>query len=372
MKYVKPLDGYRAIAVLLVIIDHWLPPNDPLKVLPYGFMGVNMFFVLSGFLITSILLKSHDAIQEGKMTAGHAFKIFYIRRTLRIFPVYYLLLIIILLFAPNIFDQVPGSKPWFFLYASNIYFYLKKTWAGGLSPLWSLAVEEQFYLIWPLIILFILHRRHIFKLMIAFVVGALLLRIAMEFSPEIIRRQGSYVILTPACVDAFGMGALLSLYYADKSKFSAFKRLFNYLSPVTLVVFILSVTFLNYYQAIIYRTCISILSVWLLIYLLDEQKWVTRNFFGNTAMVYIGKISYSIYLFHDFIPWFYQSLGKYFHDNGLFIPFIHRSILPFIGGYKQNLLYFAFLLALSSLSWYLFEKPINNLKKYFSYDTEGQ
>ncbi len=147
--YIKQLDGLRFVAVTLVLIDHWT--GDALN-FPISYLGVCMFFVLSGFLITRILLQAKE--KDEKFARGHGFSLkqFYIRRTIRIFPVYYLTIFILyLLNEPPIREKIA----WYLTYSTNIYVALKHTWLGSSDHLWSLAVEEQFYLFFPFVVLFI-------------------------------------------------------------------------------------------------------------------------------------------------------------------------------------------------------------------------
>ncbi len=153
--YIPQFDSLRAIAVLLVIVHHWVPENSILNYTPNGPLGVNIFFVLSGFLITGILLKSKKQVETHGLARKTVFRNFYIRRTLRIFPIYYLLLIVLwYLKDPSI--QKDGV--YYFTYTSNFLFYSEQFFPGRLAHLWPLAVEEQFYIIWPFLIIFTLRK----------------------------------------------------------------------------------------------------------------------------------------------------------------------------------------------------------------------
>ena len=160
-KYFPALDGIRGIAILMVLMHHALMfgkmRSDLLfekrlhKLLFSGWLGVDLFFVLSGFLITGILID----LKGNK----DYFKNFYMRRVLRIFPIYYVFLLLyftlIPLFSYTVHDAILpfGEKLWYLLYGINIK-YAFSGWAENVTigHFWSLAVEEQFYLIWPLII----------------------------------------------------------------------------------------------------------------------------------------------------------------------------------------------------------------------------
>jgi peptidoglycan/LPS O-acetylase OafA/YrhL len=152
-EYLPQLDGLRAFAVFAVMLHHFLPLN---RVLPEDFvtlgsLGVRLFFVLSGFLITGILLRCRQRASDGETKPSQQLRRFYVRRFLRIFPVYYVTLgIVALLNLPTVRE----SFFWHVAYLSNFLFSFLGRFEGPLSHFWSLAVEEQFYLLWPWLIVF--------------------------------------------------------------------------------------------------------------------------------------------------------------------------------------------------------------------------
>ena len=168
MKYIKGLDTIRAFAVFLVLIAHWGPYFSPHTVpalikdvlIPNGLFGVNLFFVLSGFLISGILLKEKIA-NEGHQ--GRTIKVFYIRRFLRIFPIYYLVIFIAYALNPGVREYI-----WYYVgYSSNI-LPAKVLFDSPLVHTWSLAIEEQFYLIWPWLLIFV-NRKYIKHVLLGFI-----------------------------------------------------------------------------------------------------------------------------------------------------------------------------------------------------------
>ena len=146
--YVKSLDGLRFLAVSLVLLDHW--SNYKLG-FPASNLGVSLFFVLSGYLITGILLKSKDKDQANNFGHAKSLKLFYIRRTLRIFPLYYFILAVLYLTNE---PAVRANIFWLATYMTNNYIAYTQQWMGSFDHLWSLAVEEQFYLFFPFVIFF--------------------------------------------------------------------------------------------------------------------------------------------------------------------------------------------------------------------------
>ena len=210
--HVPALDGLRGVAVLLVLAFHFAHIDGDggvveralLGATRSGWAGVDLFFVLSGFLITGILL-------DARGSPGY-FRAFYLRRVLRIFPLYYAYLAVLFLVLPALVPAVDvkaETQGWLWAYLGNILFARE----GGFqaSPytghFWSLAVEEQFYLLWPFLVWF-LPRRRLAWLCLGFVAGAFALRFAIHRTT--FNATAAYV-LTPARLDALAMGALVAI-----------------------------------------------------------------------------------------------------------------------------------------------------------------
>ncbi len=184
--HVPVLDGLRGLAILLVLLHHFANVYAPSawtrnawhRVVGSGWCGVDLFFVLSGFLITGIL---HDA----RRGPGY-FRNFYMRRVLRIFPLYYGVLAALFLAYPLLagshqrFAALAEHQPWLWLYAQNFKVILSGDWVPcGMNHFWSLAVEEQFYLFWPFVV-FACRRRTLLHVSVALVVLALAVRIGLQ------------------------------------------------------------------------------------------------------------------------------------------------------------------------------------------------
>ena len=345
------LDSLRAIAVILVIISHWFAQNNFLnRYTNNGTLGVTLFFVLSGFLITGILLASKLKIEQGS-SISQAFKIFYIRRSLRIFPVYYLLLFVLLIFSN---EFIKDSFWWHFFYGSNFYFWIEGEFGGSLSHLWSLAVEEQFYLIWPAVIL-LLPRKLLPLVFIAGICGAVVFRYCITTPENNLGR-----ILMPGSLDSFCMGGLLiygrRLEPVWYRKYLNRRYLFVLLSCILLVLLHTPLFKINdsaFQQSIYYLLISIVFGIWI-DRVSDTVEWKpVKYILSNPALLYLGKISYGVYLFHNFIPYFY----------GLDIPGTAQPLPDLI----IQLLRFIALIGLSSLSWLIVEKPFLKLKKYYNY-----
>ncbi|GAA4452726.1 hypothetical protein GCM10023189_16600 [Nibrella saemangeumensis] len=353
-EYIPELDSIRAIAVLLVIFHHWLPKDSLLNILPNGSLGVNIFFVISGYLITAILLRSKKQVESSVLDISTVFKNFYVRRTLRIFPIYYLVLIILLL-AEN--PTVKEDGIYYFTYTANFLFYSKQFFSN-LSHFWSLAVEEQFYLLWPWLI--ILVNRKLLPYLIA-----LFLIIGIS-SNYIFTGSGYWVfVLTPACFDSFAIGAFLSyLVVYRQDIISKIRPLYSIILFFVLVIFILS---LYNYTFLPIRTIHSLLAVTIIYYCLFVNNSLVANYvLKNKWLIRIGRISYGMYLYHFFTPvillWIVKNLASVGLDLS-FDAYIPSSLKSTVGFLKELL----FLIFVCTVSWLLIEKPLNNLKKKFEY-----
>src|SRR6266699_4069882 len=176
--YIPQFDGLRGLAILSVLIGHsgFLEALPHAGMLEYTLFGVNLFFVLSGFLITGILTDSKGS--------QHYFRNFYARRALRIWPLYYLVLFVAFvvgpLFAPSMRPTAVSVWPAFVFYVQNIVFANRGTYPFGLGATWSLAVEEQFYLTWPVMV-FLFKKRTLAVVSALLVVVSLSLRLSFHF-----------------------------------------------------------------------------------------------------------------------------------------------------------------------------------------------
>ena len=366
--YLIQLDGLRFIAVTLVMIDHWLGEANHL---PLGYFGVNLFFVLSGFLITRILItsKQHDfRLQRGH---GHSLKAFYIRRSLRIFPIYYLTILVLALLN---YQTVRKTFIWLVTYTQNIWIVMHHTWLGSLDHLWSLAVEEQFYLFFPFLIFFI-PDRFLFRALFAMIGLSFLLRVYLYIA---LAPWMAQFVLMPTCLDAFGMGGILA--YLMVNQRARFVQLVN--NNTFLILSFLVYAFNIYLMSglpvdpdhphrniatdITDRFTTSLFCMFLIgravIGFGQPLKWLLENRISQ----YLGQISYGLYLFHNLVFNYYHTQPtsptlQVWHKAVSLVPILNST--PAI-----QLVYFYMLTVLiSMLSWHLIEKPINALKARFSY-----
>ncbi|HEY0009845.1 MAG TPA: acyltransferase, partial [Tepidisphaeraceae bacterium] len=208
LPHLPQLDGVRAIAVLLVIWQHFVPASAAVPGGPsWGAIGVGLFFTLSGFLITRILLNGRVKIEAGSTSLGRMLKQFYVRRFLRIFPLYYGVLGVLTLF--NV-DHIRERIWWHLAYLTNIRFAYYPRGAEIERHLWSLSVEEQFYIFWPLMIL-LAPRKLLLPVMILAVAAAPVFRY-YTYAPGFMVHEWMMF----SCLDLLGMGAILAILSAPQ------------------------------------------------------------------------------------------------------------------------------------------------------------
>jgi peptidoglycan/LPS O-acetylase OafA/YrhL len=355
MRYVPALDGVRCFAVLTVAMYHF-------HILAAGWIGVQVFFVLSGYLITSILVAAKER------HSGNFFRRFYWRRTLRIFPLYFTYLavaaIAFALFAvPDAWGEL---WPWLVTYTSN--FSRMMVYDKGTEffvHFWSLAVEEQFYLVWPLTV-FLLTRAGLRRLLIALLVLVPLMRFglgeylaAQGFPDERVARVVG--VFTLSQFDAFAAGAALALFPLDRIRQPGLVAIACGAIWLAAGVFMLATipkgtpgfgidtfghhaTTINGYH-VWGPTVINLASAALILAAVRGSfSWILTN----PIAVQIGKVSYGVYVLH--LPMHYWLVK--------FVPFRHSSPL----GLVVFVAYFAAVVAVATISYRFLEMPFLRLK----------
>ena len=351
MKYIKQLDSLRGIAVLLVIITHWFPEGHPLHDYTSFFNGVDIFFVLSGFLITRILLENRNEAEATATGKWFVAKNFYIRRFLRIFPIYYGLILVMFALGPKTSTHIRENVGNFLTYTSNIYFIQKGKWEGVLSHLWSLSVEEQFYLLWPWIMLF-LRKRFLLPVIVVSIVTGVVGQ--YYFSP----------IATFSCFDGFGLGALLAwaVVYKPESLQKAYVPSL-WLAGSSCLLQAARVFSDSRFEPLPSRTLTAFCTAAVVLGVLlgkGQGSLFSKAILKNRALQFVGKISYGVYLYHLMVAYCFSKI----------FSAINLRLFPtatVFNEYLVNVENFCLLLAGAYLSWRFIEQPILQLKRKYAY-----
>ncbi len=333
-------------------------------VMQFGWTGVDLFFVLSGFLITGILLDTR--------ASGNYFRSFYSRRALRIFPLYYLVVGVYLLSLPlqanipvlaaNIPDRRIGLS--YLVYLNNWYVPVLHRSGGSIAYLWSLAVEEQFYLLWPFLV-FRLSRQAFLRLCAGICILLPLVRLLIDPHPSV--PASDFVFMnTTTRMDSLVWGALAALLVRSPIHFARLRPMLPWVAAACATLMLVIAFPLHelysrkfYTQSIGYSfLAIGFAAVLLMAYHSDSTDGTLARFLDWPLLTRFGRYSYAIYVFHYFVllglmqpfagrPWFSHSLSR---ALGLFA------------------LFNAACLAVGFLSYNAYEKHFLKLKRYFEPD----
>ena len=313
------LDGVRGLAILMVMVLHLVGRSTPytsaqrlvVKAAGFGVLGVDLFFVLSGFLITGLLL---DA--KGR---PHYFRNFYARRTLRIFPLYYFVLVLLFIALPRFANLLPGlqqaerHQAWLWSYTSNFYIAAKSSWQAlaYVSHFWSLAIEEHFYLLWPLIV-FSVRRETLERICVGVVAGGLALRVVLSLVGV---SDLSISVLTPCRIDTLCVGGLLAAVARREGGAPLLmRRPLQVALALGSVILALSawcamakigLPVLHQVRDTFYGLFFGALS---LVSLGPRSNPIARVF-QSRLLMFFGKYSYGLYVYHGVLPWYFLENG---------------------------------------------------------------
>jgi peptidoglycan/LPS O-acetylase OafA/YrhL len=384
--YWPELDGLRAVAILLVFLHHCTPFRPEggagiqwaiYRLSVWGWMGVDLFFVLSGFLITYLLLKERSKFNSISLP------LFYARRALRIWPLYFLalagaalypllshgwdsgyarflevIILPMLFFVGNYSLMVGHADLTSFANAAHLH---SRILTSLTSPFWSISVEEQFYLLWPTILLFTRSARSSWITMSSLFCLALLARLFFFLCVQgTTHGHRLYYMNTPTHLDALMVGAALAT--AEFSHPGWFARFTHGARPWLLLSIVVTVLvgIVNSapYISAKHISIVAIMTVLPLVFgmaLLLVMNWAPlRKLIGNPIMAWIGRISYSMYIFHNLCIYWVLS----------FIPIISPNMFT-----NWSFIFLASLavtIAVSQLSWWLIETPMNRMRHKFT------
>jgi peptidoglycan/LPS O-acetylase OafA/YrhL len=360
-EHVPPLDGIRGLAVLFVMVGHffksvfgeWGIWFSGIQVIHVGWVGVDLFFVLSGFLITGILYEAKGG--------NHFFRNFYARRTLRIFPLYYLALATVLLLAvtlPQLGVWGDLNPAWMWAYLTNYALAANPDSSFGVvDHFWSLAVEEHFYLVWPTIVFFF-NRRALMIIAACLLVIAPILRFLSLEDGEI--TVATYM-LTHARMDSLAAGALIALAVRGPQGLAPFVKPSFYVLPITAVIFLsIAIARKDFSNNDVYLGTIGPTLLWagfgaaLILSLTWRPAW---TFTSAPVLRWFGKYSYGLYVWHP-IVWMLIFHSSFSRELRLGQRMIDLPVTAAIA--------VAAALAVSLISWHLWEKQFLKLKGRFA------
>jgi peptidoglycan/LPS O-acetylase OafA/YrhL len=362
----------RGLAVLMVLLLHFvgamLPTNlverAIVGVTNYGSYGVELFFVLSGFLITGIL---YDARSKPDY-----FRNFYMRRLLRIFPLYYAVLALVFFVAPLIpllrgpaLDYLVERQAWAWLYGVNIYIARHGEWSlSYLDHFWSLSIEEHFYFVWPLVV-FLLGRRPRTLLLVSLgtSLGAMLARFV---GSALGMSWWTTYVLTPFRLDGLALGAFIAVAARQPG---GPERLIRALPRVVAVAGTLLVLTFGWTRLVsregltlvlpVRASLILVLLACLLLWaLISPAASFTSRFFRSRTMTFLGTYSYGLYVYHHFISYYLTTnrteleLARWLGSHGAAVA-LQASLGAGVS------------VALAWLSYQAFEKRFLGLKRLF-------
>jgi peptidoglycan/LPS O-acetylase OafA/YrhL len=367
---VAALDGVRGVAVLLVLVYHFIlygGPRPQLGAHPVfynvalsGWIGVDLFFVLSGFLITGIL---YDA----KASARY-FQNFYARRVLRIFPLYYGVLLVVLVVLPQVFSHserlglLRQDAGWYWTYLANVKI-ARSGWGPfpALGHFWSLAVEEQFYLVWPVVVL-LLSRRSLLYACLACLIASCLLRAGLHQTGHSV---AAYV-LTPARADTLGLGAFVALVLRGPCGVARLRRW----SPIVLATAFAGVVGIFRWRGPDYNdpvvqtlgfTSLACLFAALVgVAVSSSGRSLPQRLLGAPLLVLFGRYGYGLYVFHHLLL-FFKPKGV----SSAIFPTILGSDVPARVAFAT--VGIGLTLGMAMVSWHAYEKQFLKLKRLFPY-----
>jgi peptidoglycan/LPS O-acetylase OafA/YrhL len=378
-RHLPALDGLRGLAILLVMLyhftggvntaayglDRWLS-----RITGCGWCGVDLFFVLSGFLITGILCDSK--------ASPTYFRDFYARRSLRIFPLYYGVLMVLFLIFPlfpslNIpgLQSVGEHQSWLWTYTTNIAISLHgnarfRSEFIQTGHFWSLAVEEQFYLVWPMVVL-VLGRRALARLCMALFAISLLLRCALTAGGIV-----EVSTLTPCRLDGLMVGALIALHARSGNNLATLvpsaRRIAAYTGAALIAISVWAGLDLLHWltRAVGFSLLAVFFGAVLVLTLGSSPSSRFPRFFNNRVLQFFGRYSYGLYVWHFLLA---PTFGHYFSVN-ILIDRVFGHYWPA----RICYVFFCFTasIAVAWVSWHLFEKHFLRLKRFFEHERGGQ
>ncbi len=379
LKYIKPFDGLRGLGALFILSYHW--PGKIINI-SHGWEFMQLFFVMSGYLITMVLIEEKDKFAFGKFALR-----FYVKRSLRLFPLYfaYLLFWLVIYYATSpanvlhewsdeIHKHIAYLSTYTYNYMTLVNFFRGVDYSAGLlsTHLWTLSLEEQFYLVFPFIVFF-LSKKNLRIFLIASIVLAPILRIVVYFLLKKANPADNFwvaqnmVRLPFLQMDSLAFGALLAVFNFEKIKDPV--RIFRWATFIIIAIYAANILYTKYVEGISYYELtygkkiaenwithnylftyiITMVNAWCMLMLLClirgfRMAWLLESKF----LVFVGRHSYAIYLFH--LP----LMFGFFFVTGFFIQ-LDTPFKKIVLDIPMFLLYLSVVCGLSYVSLKYFE-----------------
>ena len=352
------IEGLRGLAVLLIlyqsIILHRLPAS--FSNFDYGTAGGIIFFVLSGFLISRTLIYYKEKSDSRKVPISSYLIVFFRRRVLRIFPLYY--------FVVGLMCILPYFKPTYFwpylTFTSNFLFFVNNSWVEPFGHTWSISVGMQICIVWPFLI-FLVPKPKLEGAIWLFVASGVLFKV-FAFA-HIVPVHSIIGTLTPAAFPCFGLGAWLAYYRRYTNPQFAFADYTKWV--VACCAFVAWYLNRNYQPAsygVLYELCIAVLALWLVAKTSLGFGGPVGAFFASPFLRFLGQISYGLYLWHVPCITFVRQLHLYWEAQGLSILGLGAKYNPDVISTAFALWELGLTLCLSIASYYALERPFLLLK----------
>jgi peptidoglycan/LPS O-acetylase OafA/YrhL len=331
-RHVAALDGIRGLAVLFVFAYHALITNERYGgAVRHGYLGVQVFFVLSGFLITGRLFALSE---RAELTSWHKWRLFATRRAARIAPLYYAVLAFLAVNPGHLLPSIPRSAwPWLLTLTTNFGKLIVEETIGP-GHLWSLCVEEQYYLVFPLLVLTALRRR-LGAITLALVLAAPVMR---SICSSVVAHRLTYH-LPFMHFDSFGAGVMAAMIARDGHVLGVSPRAFHVVGALGWIALVALMVSPPVFGGSCLQTALSFGTASVVLAMHAGTLRGVAALLGSWPLVTVGRVSYGLYLFH---------------------PFVLRALPDALRSHPElrTVIALALSVALAALSFHFFEKPI--------------
>jgi peptidoglycan/LPS O-acetylase OafA/YrhL len=340
----RQLDSLRGCAVLLVVIHHWTELGHGIGL---GNIGVQLFFVLSGFLITRILLGLRNP--SAGPSLPQIFWQFQRRRAARIVPVIFLVLTVVALTGDRF--ARPADLPWHFLFLSNVFFFLNGGFVSSLAHFWTLAVEFQFYLLWPLFV-FLVPASRLEATTLVLIVLAPLSRLALWNAG--FQEFAEYNTLPFANLDSLGIGALVAQWcFVPAEQARGRRHLLGGLAALA-ALGVISFRMAGGLPANLEQFFFAVVFGWLVWRAWSGFSGASKHVLEWRPLAAIGTVSYGVYVYHVFAP---RTAGAVLRLFDAPMSFQGPTVILAVAALVTAIA--------AGLSWYFFERPILQFEKSY-------